>query len=129
MTQILLLLDHEENQRLLARWLEPQYRVLEGSAKALAADRFDLCILDAPALNRLWPQVEARKARERPLFLPFLVVISQRHGHLVTGLRRQCVDELISSPVEKTELVVRLGNLLRIRQLSLLILGPPGTPD
>ena len=119
MKQILLILDHEENRRLLAQWLEPHYRVLAGDAQALLADTFDLCILDAPALNRLWRQVEARKARERPLFLPFLVVISQRHGHLITGLRRQSVDELIASPVEKVELVVRLDNLLHIRQLSL----------
>jgi serine phosphatase RsbU (regulator of sigma subunit) len=119
MKQILLILDHEENRRLLAQWLEPHYRVLAGDAQALLADTFDLCILDAPALNRLWRQVEARKARERPLFLPFLVVISQRHGHLITGLRRQSVDELITSPVEKVELVVRLDNLLHIRQLSL----------
>jgi serine phosphatase RsbU (regulator of sigma subunit) len=119
MKQILLILDHEENRRLLAQWLEPHYRVLAGDAQALLADTFDLCILDATALNRLWQQVEARKARERPLFLPFLVVISQRHGHLITGLRRQSVDELIASPVEKVELVVRLDNLLHIRQLSL----------
>lgn len=119
MKQILLILDHEENRRLLAQWLEPHYRVLAGDAQVLLADSFDLCILDATALNRLWQQVESRKARERPLFLPFLVVISQRHGHLITGLRRQCVDELIASPVEKMELVVRLDNLLHIRQLSL----------
>lgn len=119
MKQILLILDHEENRRLLAQWLEPHYRVLTGDAQTLLADTFDLCILDATALNRFWHQVEARKARERPLFLPFLVVISQRHGHLITGLRRQCVDELIASPVEKMELVVRLDNLLHIRQLSL----------
>ncbi|ANG63620.1 hypothetical protein A8C75_14805 [Marinobacterium aestuarii] len=119
MKQILLILDHEENRRLLAQWLEPHYRVLAGDAQVLLADNFDLCILDATALNRLWQQVESRKARERPLFLPFLVVISQRHGHLITGLRRQCVDELIASPVEKMELVVRLDNLLHIRQLSL----------
>nr|WP_067296047.1 SpoIIE family protein phosphatase [Marinobacterium profundum] len=119
MKQILLILDHEENRRLLAQWLEPHYRVLAGDAQALLDDTFDLCILDATALNRLWQQVECRKARERPLFLPFLVVISQHHGHLITGLRRQCVDELITSPVEKLELVVRLDNLLHIRQLSL----------
>ncbi|WP_020683614.1 PP2C family protein-serine/threonine phosphatase [Marinobacterium rhizophilum] len=119
MNRILLLLDHEENRRLLAQWLEPQYQILPNTTNALLAGTFDLCILDAPALNRLWQQVEARKTRERPLFLPFLVVISQRYDHMITGLVRQCVDELINSPVEKTELVVRLENLMRIRQLSL----------
>ncbi len=119
MHRILLQLDHEENRRLLAQWLEPQYRVLPDSAQALLADTYDLCILDASALERLRQQIEARKTQERPLFLPFLVVIPHRHRHLITGPLRQCVDELITSPVEKTELIVRLENLLRIRQLSL----------
>jgi phosphoserine phosphatase RsbU/P len=119
MNRILLQLDHEENRRLLAQWLEPQYQVLSHSTQALLTDTYDLCILDAPALERLRQQIEARKAQEHPLFLPFLVVIPHRHRHLITGPLRQCIDELITSPVEKTELIVRLENLLRIRQLSL----------
>lgn len=119
MSRILLQLDHDENRRLLAEWLGPQYEVVPDTADALLNATFDLCILDAPALSRLWRKVELRKARERPLFLPFLVVISRRHGHLMTGVLRQCVDELIASPVEKMELIVRLNTLLRIRQLSL----------
>jgi serine phosphatase RsbU (regulator of sigma subunit) len=119
MNRILLQLDHEANRRLLADWLAPHYQVLLGSGPALLAEAYDLCIFDAPALNRLRHQIEVRKARERPLFLPFLVVIPHRHGHLITGSLRRCVDELITSPVEKTELLLRLENLMRIRQLSL----------
>ena len=119
MDHILLLLDHKENRHLLAEWLGQQYQVTLADA-GLALDRpFDLGILDGPALDRLWEQVQARKEAEQPVFLPFLLVASRRDVDLIARHLGRTVDELILTPIEKLELQGRVELLLRARRLSL----------
>ncbi|MCR4408119.1 MAG: ATP-binding protein [Anaerolineae bacterium] len=118
MNHILLLLDHKENRRLLAEWLGPKYQVIPDGEQALD-EPFDLGILDGPALDRLWEQVQARKEAEQPVFLPFLLVTARKDVRYVTCHLWRTVDELILTPLEKVELQARVEILLRARQLSL----------
>jgi len=60
MSRILLLLDHRENRRLLEVTLSSLYAVTLPETDAALKDAFDLCIIDGPALERCWQQVEAR---------------------------------------------------------------------
>ena len=67
MNRILLLLDDRENQRLLRDALSSAYEVITPESDAALEDAFDLCILDGPALERLWQRVKARKGAEEPM--------------------------------------------------------------
>ncbi len=120
MSQILLLVDHKENVRLLSAWLSTHYEVFAPGREPALDEPFDLCILDGPALDRLWHWAQARRAAEQPpIFLPFLLMTSRQDVQLLTRHLWQSVDELVTKPVEKLELQARVEILLRTRQLSL----------
>lgn len=119
MSRVLLLLDHHENRRLLAGALTPHYDVIaHPSDEALAGD-FDVGIVDGVALDRLGPQLQARKQAELPAFLPFLFVASRRDVGMATRHLWKSIDELIFSPIEKVELLARVRGLYERRRASL----------
>jgi PAS domain S-box-containing protein len=126
LNRILLLLEHRENSRLLSEWLSNRYEVIEPNgeletttAALYLSQPFDLCIIGARALNRLWQAVQARRSREQPVLLPFLLVTARPDVNYVTRELWQSIDELITQPIEKLELQARVEILLRSRQLSL----------
>ena len=119
MTRVVLVLDHAENQRLLAEELAPNHEVVAAESGAELDADIDLLVLDGRALDRLWERIEARKAAERPVFLPVLLVTSRPGVKMVTRHLWRSVDELIITPIEKAELQARIHILLRARSLSL----------
>lgn len=120
MKRILLWLENKTNRTLLAGWLAQHYEVafLTDHAASLSLP-FDLCLLDGPTLDRCWQDVLQRKAVDEPIFLPFMLITSQREADLVTRHLWKTVDELIRVPIDKMELQARVEMLLRTRQLSL----------
>ncbi|WP_246162823.1 hypothetical protein [Brasilonema sennae] len=126
MSVILIFVEQSENRRLLAEWLGISYKVVvpdslvqAGKAMPLLDEPFDLCILDGPALDHLWEWVQARKHKEQPVFLPFLLITIRSDVKLLTRHLWQSIDELIAKPIEKLELQARIEMLLRSRRLSL----------
>jgi signal transduction histidine kinase len=118
MSRILLLLDHRQNRRLLAEWLEQNHQVVMPETDRALQEAFDLAILDGLALDRLWEQVRARKQTEEPLFLPVLLLTSRQGVDLVTRHLWRTIDEVVLRPIEKVELQARAEVLLRARGLS-----------
>lgn len=118
MSHILLLLDHKANRALLSGWLGQRYEVLTQEQSTLPIAPFDLCLIDGPALDRLWKDVRQRKAAEEPSFLPVVLITSNREAELLTRHLWKTVDEMIRIPIEKLELQARVEMLLRTRQLS-----------
>ncbi len=121
MSRILLLLDHRQNRRLLAEWLEQNHQVVIPESDRALQEAFDLAILDGPALDRLWGQVRARKQVEEPLFLPVLLLTSRHGVDLVTRHLWRTIDEVVLRPIEKVELQARVEILLRARRLSVAL--------
>ncbi|NMG21510.1 hybrid sensor histidine kinase/response regulator [Brasilonema bromeliae] len=126
MSIILVFVEQSENRRLLAEWLGMSYKVVvpdlvvqSGKAVPLLDEPFDLCILDGPALDYMWEWVQARKHKEQPVFLPFLLITVRSDVKLLTRNLWQSIDELITKPIEKLELHARIEMLLRSRRLSL----------
>jgi signal transduction histidine kinase len=119
--RILLLLDHVENQHLLAADLASEHEVLLGSADEDLDQEFDLCVVDGASLDRLWERVHLRKEREQPIFLPILLVTSRPDVKMITRHLWRSVDEVIVTPIEKPELRARMEVLLRGRTLSLAL--------
>jgi signal transduction histidine kinase len=121
MSRILMLVDHRQNRHLLAEWLERNYQVVLPGADDALQELFDLAIVDGPALDRLWGQVQARKHIEEPLFLPVLLLTSRQGVDLVTRHLWRTIDEVVLRPVEKVELQARVEVLLRARRLSVAL--------
>jgi signal transduction histidine kinase len=121
MSRILMLVDHRRNRHLLAEWLERQYQVVLAGTDAALQEGFDLAILDGPALDRLWGQVQARKQVEEPLFLPVLLLVSHQGIDLATRHLWRAIDEVVLRPIEKVELQARVEILLRARRLSAVL--------
>lgn len=119
MSRVLLLLEHRENRRLLAQWLELFYDVIVPDTEACLQESFDLCILDGPALDRVGEWLQQLKEVQEPVFVPVLLIASRQEVGLVTRHLWHTVDELISAPIEKIELQARVEVLLRNRKLSL----------
>lgn len=128
MNRILLVLEHKENRRLLSEWLATNHEVILPDsdlevpflqAAPLLNQSFDLCILDARALDQHWKCVQARRQAEQPVFLPFLLITSRQDVGMVTRDLWQSIDNLITKPIKKVELQAQVEILLRSRQLSL----------
>ncbi len=123
---ILLLLEHQENRRLLAESLTQMYTVLSPEADtamtqftALLQEPFDLCILDGRTLARIETQLQRRRKIEKQVFLPVLLVVTRNKPAIANKQLWQSIDEIITTPIEKAELQTRIEILLRIRQFSL----------
>lgn len=125
MAQILVFVEQSENRRLLVEYLKQFYEVIvadsiaQSTSAASLEQPFDLCILDGMALTHLWPEIQARKQREQPVLLPVLLVTARPDVNLITRNLWESIDELITQPIEKTELRVRIEMLLRSRRFSL----------
>jgi signal transduction histidine kinase len=121
MSRILLLTDHKQNRHLLADCLARHHDVVLPDADQALHEPFDLCILDGPALTRLWGQVQARKEVEAPVFSPVLLLASRQGVDLATRHLWRTIDEVMLGPIEKVELQARVEILLRARRLSLAL--------
>ncbi|MEA5406290.1 PAS domain-containing sensor histidine kinase [Haloarculaceae archaeon H-GB2-1] len=136
MNTICLLLDHEENRRLLAdhfRNLTSREPATDGSGTAardhsefeiaipepgeLADLRFDLAIVDGPAFVRHREELARKKAAETPVFLPHLL-LSRGEADELPDWVWEDVDEIVETPVDTTTLDHRIDNLLKRRGLS-----------
>ena len=129
MSCILLLLDQKRNQDLLREELSRDHEVTVAVEDADLEQPFDLLVVDGPALDRAWEQIQDRKAREQPLFLPVLLTTSRPDVKMITRHLWRSVDELIITPIEKPELSARLQILLRARSLSLKLQERAGAAE
>lgn len=118
MSRILLLLDNRLNQRLLMEALSSRYDIIIPETDDALDDDFDLCLIDGPALERLWQRVATRKSAELAIFLPFLLITARQDMGLATRHLWHSIDELINTPIERVELQARVEILLRTRQAT-----------
>ena len=131
---ILNLVQHRENKRLLDEHLaapfaapdleqtdildlcKPSLRLLSDVESWDAP--LDCILTDAPGLRRYEHHIVAKKAEERPLFLPVLLVLQDQESGLATGGLWRTVDEILYAPVRRLELSARMAVLIRSRRLS-----------
>lgn len=121
---ILIAVTGLQDSKLLSQQLSPYCQVccLEPGTEALEqmlqSGQFDLAIVDGVTLNRHWQTLEKRKASHQPIFLPLLLVSSRQNLGYVTRSLWQIVDEIITTPIERRELVARINILFRARRYS-----------
>lgn len=80
---------------------------------------YDLAVVDASALANWHQFLVDAKIRYEPTFLPLLLILPKRD--LKRRLRKywDVVDEFVSSPIDRRELVERVSMLLHIRHLAI----------
>jgi signal transduction histidine kinase len=119
MARIVLIIQSQENRRLLNASLSGYHSVVEHEINEALEETFDLCIIDDPSLHRFKTELEARRDTEQPGFLPVLLLT--HHPDIWARLPNlwQLVDESIAMPVAKLELQARVEILLRARHISL----------
>lgn len=117
------LVADQANQRLLTTWLaeQPQYRLLQEGFETAG---FDICILDAAALQQSQAMLERRKDEADGL-LPYLLLVPDSSGGAVNEeLRRrhpalwELVDGTVRVPLDKYDLSNSIDTLLRLREQS-----------
>lgn len=118
MDKILLQLTVQKERRRLEDWLSGSYDLVLTDPADLEQD-FDLAILDGSSLRKLKPTILARRKREEPVVLPFLLVTIRRYGNLPSRHLGRLVDDVILRPLSRKELIARVANLLRMRRWSL----------
>lgn len=119
MARVLILFAHAENRRLIAEQLADHHEVLTPPPSGDLDLFFDLGVVDGPALQHERARIQARKAAEAPVMLPFLLVTPYHSIDLATHELWQSVDDLLVTPVEKAVLDARVALLLRARDFSL----------
>jgi PAS domain S-box-containing protein len=90
------------------------HRVLTGASE-LPSEPCDLLVVDRSGLMRLQAALRARKESEHPTFFPVLLAEASEgsEGTLADG-----IDEVVRVPGSQDEMALRIGGLLRTRQLS-----------
>lgn len=117
MEKILILVDHLQHRQWLVKHLEPHYEVLVSTNDEFETP-FDLCILDEGTLPSMGSRIHEYKKGQKPIFLPFLLVMSPNWlEHKDIGGRHN-VDDVIVTPFDPLELEKRVQLLLDTRGLS-----------
>lgn len=112
-------MGHARNALLLRDALPSEYQViLAQEAGDDEAHAFDLCIIDQATFGALRPQIQTWKSMVAPQFLPVLLLCEPAHYKQLPAVVWDTVDEILSMPVSKTELLGRIRVLLRARQSS-----------
>lgn len=117
MNRVLLLVEHRRNRELLREWLEEQEEYLPVDAGSTA----DLVLADAAALVRSRERIDAVRDGERPAYVPLLLVASPREAPRLPRDVWQVADEILTTPVRRAELSLRVGRLVALRRQSAAI--------
>ncbi|MDH7599023.1 MAG: PAS domain S-box protein [Sedimentisphaerales bacterium] len=73
--RLLLLIDRMENRALVERLFGQAYHVI--TAQTVPTEPFDLCIIDGPALDRVWVDLQSARSAYSPVILPVLLRASR----------------------------------------------------
>jgi signal transduction histidine kinase len=122
--RILLLLDNKENRCLIVHYLVEYHEVTvpdvvsSDEVASLMQQPFDLCIICEVMLKRYRQVLYVRKEAEYPVGLPYLLVVARQCIGTITRQLWQNIDEIITAPIVKRELQIRVEVLLRSRHIS-----------
>lgn len=116
--RVLLLMNAEENRRLLTDRLERYYSVTARSDVDLTEQAFDLCIVDNRHFERYADALLHRKDHESPVFLPILLLTEATGSRSHDPAVWEVIDDILEKPIHEFELRGRLDNLVQRRHMS-----------
>ena len=116
--RVLLFVDRNRDRELLVDALSDRYAVEAADGAAALDEAFDCCVLDESGFDGVRDRIEERRERERPTFLPFVLLAS---GGTTAAAKRRAwdsVDDVIELPTSRQGLVSRIENLIERRATS-----------
>jgi two-component sensor histidine kinase len=120
MDTILISMGHRKNSEIIGKLLEADFQVIYMDDDSLQED-FSLLITDLPSWKYRREALIIHKEREKPLFLPYLLVASQKDLKIASKDIWGVFDEVITIPITRAVLKARVNVLVRNRQLSLQV--------
>lgn len=121
MEKILVAIENKTNADLIADLLGNHYCVLFYEKKIDFVPPADLIIVDGRTLTYLIEKKRILKNESDPLFLPVLLATPKEDVSLISSHLWRNIDEIITTPIAKMELLVRVEILLRTRRQSVQI--------
>lgn len=115
---ILLLVEHQENKKMLDQYLDKFYDVSNFQNQSLNKESYDMLIADEQGFKKNHQFIEKIKNSETSFYLP-LILISKSDIKNVKENYLKLVDEVVNIPISKRILKSRIDNLLNIRKLFL----------
>lgn len=110
MNSILLFLKDTESVRLLSEWLQTSYQILKTSESEGLSQPFALCILDNTTLEEYSDLIKIRKNGSNSIFI---LVTSQSHLNNMSEKVLATIDDIIKSPLSKSETLIRVKNQMK----------------
>ncbi|MCO6440632.1 MAG: GGDEF domain-containing protein [Nitrococcus mobilis] len=117
--RVLLLARSGGNREQLVTHLQRRYEVIEPDEAALSLAPFDLAVVETTSFWQWRQHLMEAKRREEPVFLPVMLVLSQRDVRHKLKAFWDVVDEFVVAPVNRSEFAERAAMLLRTRRLAL----------
>ncbi|MEX1228360.1 MAG: EAL domain-containing protein [Marinobacter sp.] len=113
---IAVMLSRAADRRVLTQLL--RHPCIEPDTTTIAEAGFDLGIVDVQTLLRLEPEIRALRAGSAPALMPILLAASEPELKKANSLLGHLAEDVIRTPIRRIELIARVNNLLRLRQLS-----------
>lgn len=122
METILISMVNRQNSQMVGDLLGSEYRIIydESELDINSKESLDLIIMDLPSWSPQREELKVKKEKEKPLFLPYLLVASSNDLKKVQGVW-DSFDEVISPPITKMILISRVQVLLQTRRLSVQV--------
>ena len=117
--RILLFMRPGRDRDLVAETLSDRFRVEATTDVETLDSRFDCCVFDAQEFNRVAGSIQRRRDLSDPVFIPFVLLVSEDASGATAENTWDYVDDVIDLPVRKRALRSRIGNLVERRRTSL----------
>ncbi|NYB53080.1 MAG: sensor histidine kinase [Methanobacteriaceae archaeon] len=121
--KILISMVSQKNSEMLGELLGTEYNIIyhDSPIPEDEKDSVSLIIMDLPSWAANSKDLQLRKENEKPLFLPYLLVVSDSDLKKLSGEMWESFDEVITVPITKMVLQSRVHVLLRTRRLSVQV--------
>jgi PAS domain S-box-containing protein len=117
--RILLFMQPGRDRELLGETLDSRYHVATTTAVEQLNSDFACCVFDAPEFDRVAGTIQKKRGTDKPVFLPFVLLLGEDTLETTTEDVYDYVDDVIELPVKKATLFARIRNLVERRQTAL----------
>jgi len=121
---ILLAMKQKKNMNLIKNLLGAKHKIIIFNSKKDLDCKPDLIIVDPTMFEKLETNITRIKEKMKPTYLPVMILLDKNNKKLLKNsnsfLNEYIIDDLLKIPSPKRQFIVRINNLLHIRELSLL---------
>jgi|AntRauTorcE11898_2_1112593.scaffolds.fasta_scaffold00045_8 PAS domain S-box-containing protein len=117
--RVLLFMRSGRDRELVADALSDRFRVETATDVAALESTFDCCVFDVHEFNRVAGSIQRRRSLAAPVFLPFVLLVSETAAGPTTENTWDYVDDVVELPVRRRALRTRIANLVERRRTSL----------